>query len=200
SVKLITTLFPLTLRRPPRSTLFPYTTLFRSGRTETAARDDDLHADAIIGRLGERQRIGQLAPEVQPAHEGEDLADGRTCVRSQAPRQGRAGVLPQQKPGALASAVGGREQEDLVRWRHIFSQSYVGTGSQGTEAHERRTRADRRRGTRDRRLEPHQGALPEAQVHEARSRALLPRRGRGSAAWRGRPAQRAGALPQRHHR
>src|ERR1041385_887499 len=39
-----------------------------------------------------------------------------------------------------------------------------------------RSRADRRRGARDRRLEPRQGALPEAEVHEARSGTLLPRR------------------------
>src|ERR1039457_7539430 len=30
--------FFLMIRRPPRSTLFPYTTLFRSGRTRTATR------------------------------------------------------------------------------------------------------------------------------------------------------------------
>src|ERR1051325_1239965 len=63
-----------------------------------------------------------------------------------------------------------------------------------------RSRAGRRRGARDRRLEPGQGALPEAEVHEARSRTLLPGRRRRRAA-RGRwPAQRAGALPQRDHR
>src|SRR5439155_1608968 len=83
-----------------------------------------------------------------------------------------------QEPSALARAIGGREQEDLVTGRHIFFSSYAGTAPHGTEAHERRSRADRRRGARDRRLEPHQSALPEAQVHEARSGALLPRRAR----------------------
>src|SRR2546427_2121395 len=38
------------IRRPPRSTLFPYTTLFRSGR------DDELHlvqpSAALMGQLG----------------------------------------------------------------------------------------------------------------------------------------------------
>src|SRR5688572_31816924 len=40
--------FFLMIRRPPRSTLFPYTTLFRSGRTE----DDHAHgelAGAVAG-------------------------------------------------------------------------------------------------------------------------------------------------------
>src|SRR3712207_7240737 len=35
------------IRRPPRSTLFPYTTLFRSGAVQTQTRDDDFdHANA----------------------------------------------------------------------------------------------------------------------------------------------------------
>src|SRR2546425_4658860 len=47
------------IRRPPRSTLFPYTTLFRSGvrRIDRAAREGDLApvgADAV-GALGEDQ-------------------------------------------------------------------------------------------------------------------------------------------------
>src|SRR3712207_8050147 len=36
------------IRRPPRSTLFPYTTLFRSGRAH-AAREADLRAPAARG-------------------------------------------------------------------------------------------------------------------------------------------------------
>src|SRR2546427_6704250 len=35
------------IRRPPRSTLFPYTTLFRSRLGTQAARDDDL---AVLGQ------------------------------------------------------------------------------------------------------------------------------------------------------
>src|SRR2546426_6026318 len=37
------------IRRPPRSTLFPYTTLFRS-----LVRDRDDHADAVSGLLPDR--------------------------------------------------------------------------------------------------------------------------------------------------
>src|SRR5260221_9728656 len=33
------------IRRPPRSTLFPYTTLFRSGRARQADRPGDLRGD-----------------------------------------------------------------------------------------------------------------------------------------------------------
>src|SRR5688572_31437704 len=53
-------LFVLILRRPPRSTLFPYTTLFRSRRTLRA--DDDVRG--LHGRRGEhavdqRERPGE---------------------------------------------------------------------------------------------------------------------------------------------
>src|SRR3712207_8343173 len=39
------------IRRPPRSTLFPYTTLFRSGRTETR-RASNRWAPPVLCRLG----------------------------------------------------------------------------------------------------------------------------------------------------
>src|SRR3712207_7971844 len=63
--------FFLMIRRPPRSTLFPYTTLFRSGRdfgpqdTETSPRVVVLNESAarrfFPGRsaLGQRIRIGE---------------------------------------------------------------------------------------------------------------------------------------------
>src|SRR5690349_23649547 len=47
--------FFLIIRPPPRSTLFPYTTLFRSPATESADRDSgrtrDLHGDLHRDRL-----------------------------------------------------------------------------------------------------------------------------------------------------
>src|SRR3712207_8126407 len=49
------------IRRPPRSTLFPYTTLFRSdferrSRGETHARLAPNHADGRRRRVGDRRR------------------------------------------------------------------------------------------------------------------------------------------------
>src|SRR3712207_8997605 len=44
------------IRRPPRSTLFPYTTLFRSVERPQRAQVDDLDLDAVLGQLvGDRQ-------------------------------------------------------------------------------------------------------------------------------------------------
>src|SRR2546430_3542391 len=54
------------IRRPPRSTLFPYTTLFRSmgegepGRVEQLSRRERLEA---LGRLPLRRRDAPAAPE-----------------------------------------------------------------------------------------------------------------------------------------
>src|SRR3712207_7927630 len=53
----MTVFFFLMIRRPPRSTLFPYTTLFRSG--DGAARDHRLRVDR--GRVLQRLRDGRAA-------------------------------------------------------------------------------------------------------------------------------------------
>src|SRR2546427_5280606 len=52
------------IRRPPRSTLFPYTTLFRSLNGGDARRspDDDLPAQQRH-HVGQRQRLGPRARE-----------------------------------------------------------------------------------------------------------------------------------------
>src|SRR3989442_7170035 len=51
------------IRRPPRSTLFPYTTLFRSIRKVLAARRQPafVGGDSIVGAVGEARE--ELAPE-----------------------------------------------------------------------------------------------------------------------------------------
>src|SRR5215216_7684898 len=43
--------FFLMIRRPPRSTLFPYTTLFRSSRPERLAAGPPLPGQPVSGRL-----------------------------------------------------------------------------------------------------------------------------------------------------
>src|SRR2546430_7802840 len=47
------------IRRPPRSTLFPYTTLFRSGR-ELLAMDDAARKDATRARLAKQPLFARL--------------------------------------------------------------------------------------------------------------------------------------------
>src|SRR3712207_7635768 len=52
------------IRRPPRSTLFPYTTLFRSVRPDPARVHEGHHRAAEVGRPGRRQlRVGDHVAE-----------------------------------------------------------------------------------------------------------------------------------------
>src|SRR2546427_9644792 len=53
--------FFLMIRRPPRSTLFPYTTLFRSRSPARACRGDRSHGGA--GRLRSHRRPGRWRSE-----------------------------------------------------------------------------------------------------------------------------------------
>src|SRR3712207_8692937 len=55
--------FFLMIRRPPRSTLFPYTTLFRSG-LDGAARHDDVQAVQCAHRRRDRQGRGVVGGTV----------------------------------------------------------------------------------------------------------------------------------------
>src|SRR5690242_21337882 len=64
------------IRRPPISTLFPYTTLFRSHRSSARPRSSEALADAQRGSSDARtppQRDGQTAT---------GGADGADCIRA----------------------------------------------------------------------------------------------------------------------
>src|SRR5260370_31999668 len=64
------------IRRPPRSTLFPYTTLFRSRGCDEAGKADGRHDDAAFARSNPQQQISD--------HGSEDLqADPRCHDRSE---------------------------------------------------------------------------------------------------------------------
>src|SRR5258707_7292692 len=58
------------IRRPPRSTLFPYTTLFRSGRDLWRLSRPVRARSAAVGVLGEVERLSEIAR-------------GRVAVRSE---------------------------------------------------------------------------------------------------------------------
>src|SRR3712207_8473299 len=74
------------IRRPPRSTLFPYTTLFRSGPQLTVPAADDQHAlatDLDLPELPGRRQVRR--PHRAEPHGFEDPRllegeDGRVCV------------------------------------------------------------------------------------------------------------------------
>src|SRR5258707_5293035 len=56
------------IRRPPRSTLFPYTTLFRSGRQRAAVAADLVVLDRFVGVLQDARRIDAEALNKRVAH------------------------------------------------------------------------------------------------------------------------------------
>src|SRR3712207_7775383 len=63
------------IRRPPRSTLFPYTTLFRSDRT--VVHLDAAHSHGQPGRL--RAELVSFADRAAPECPGGDRADPPQC-------------------------------------------------------------------------------------------------------------------------
>src|SRR2546430_5319143 len=84
------------IRRPPRSTLFPYTTLFRSDRRDRADREVDAAADDHEELRGGRhpdegralQRLDQdgLGPEGRGHREADREQDGEQRPGDQRPR------------------------------------------------------------------------------------------------------------------
>src|SRR3989441_5830911 len=62
------------IRRPPRSTLFPYTTLFRSVRQALQVRDDPLRLRHVQLAVGVHEVVlGVDIPEDDAGHGGESL-------------------------------------------------------------------------------------------------------------------------------
>src|SRR3989304_9975032 len=101
----------LRIRRPPRSTLFPYTTLFRSDSEPRAVTDDADLGDPVRGVPAGPQH--ELLAEVQlegfhvprPAPDREDGIDERRgLVRQIGHRRhrGRRGIGPQRAPALEA--------------------------------------------------------------------------------------------------
>src|SRR3989442_8705907 len=54
------------IRRPPRSTLFPYTTLFRSLKRQDSVRDHDGRLRRLVGAHPQSQRTQEVGAEAQP--------------------------------------------------------------------------------------------------------------------------------------
>src|SRR3712207_2999460 len=107
-------LFFLMIRRPPRSTLFPYTTLFRSDHEDVAVREVD-HADDAVDHgvaHGDQavdhpeadpvdqllQRIGQARPSPFPPTLGQIAPERYAPMR----RRGNAGPWAAVAPAAAA--------------------------------------------------------------------------------------------------
>src|SRR2546430_17034241 len=99
------------IRRPPRSTLFPYTTLFRSlaGDVGTPARD--LHGEPLVFRRDEEPHRGQQTLYLRALYgHAEEVAD---ALRAEEDRPLRLGLGPQVgRRGAHLASRPGRDQLD----------------------------------------------------------------------------------------
>src|SRR5438034_7920462 len=119
--------FFLMIRRPPRSTLFPYTTLFRSGAGAAAGRlvppvlhvpfeelpargPDDVRPEKVRPRQGEGHRILELIPE----------AEGTPRLIEAGPRPEPAAQVLVQEPAVH------EEVEGVVRGAHLDGLQGVG--------------------------------------------------------------------------
>src|SRR3712207_3603369 len=92
------------IRRPPRSTLFPYTTLFRSGHV-LDVDEALLHRDDV--RVEGRRRVVLVARDL---HDGADLAaelvpGGEAAVRVRAPLLDEGLLEPAVAGGVVAVAA-----------------------------------------------------------------------------------------------
>src|SRR3712207_7126327 len=103
------------IRRPPRSTLFPYTTLFRSDVQRQAVGDAELLADQVEAAGLLRDRVLDLQP-------GVDLEEGDRPVDADEALDGAGAVvagLPADGLGRLVDArpllVGQERRGGLLR-------------------------------------------------------------------------------------
>src|SRR5216683_5683138 len=82
--------FFLMIRRPPRSTLFPYTTLFRSPMPSRAGRAPSRRRTAAVGRRRCRSAVPPPPPP-PPARDGAGVADRPPAGAAPGPRSRRRG-------------------------------------------------------------------------------------------------------------
>src|SRR2546430_8670561 len=149
------------IRRPPRSTLFPYTTLFRSARGDVAAGAVDVERDLLFGVLGLQEQqlrhhgVGDLVVD-RSADEDDPVLQqpGVDIERALTP----TGVLDDHR-----DEVGGGSLESAhVRHQSILDstprdsvkvgiQGFAGSRTPPTSARRSSTLRRRRRGSKYRR-------------------------------------------------
>src|SRR2546429_4576455 len=76
------------IRRPPRSTLFPYTTLFRSVPTEPSTSSTTGWAFSSVRSIGDRFRRDRKSTRLNSSHGYISYAD--FCLKKKKKRNGRA--------------------------------------------------------------------------------------------------------------
>src|SRR2546422_9167154 len=95
------------IRRPPRSTLFPYTTLFRSAVEDREQVPDRLLVSATRRRLGEQHPVDDLVPQSVVGQRAVVLVgQSRTSGLYRVPCPGLAHAVRDRKSTRLNSSHG----------------------------------------------------------------------------------------------
>src|SRR3954449_11787408 len=120
--------FFLMIRRPPRSTLFPYTTLFRSDPALRAVRPDALHMTLVfLGYQAEKDvkaiakaalRVEARAPAVELVAEPVSVPPGKRPRLIALEANSEETVSLQARVEAALVEEGGREAEGRSVWPH----------------------------------------------------------------------------------
>src|SRR5207248_4465407 len=99
----------LLLRRPPPSTLFPYTTLFRSGTRRCSEQADARVGDVELGHIGAAKTVYFILAVVAWVGHGVDGCQSRNVYWRACHYQAVAAVLPDKH------AVGRKRFVNIVR-------------------------------------------------------------------------------------
>src|SRR3712207_9397357 len=111
------------IRRPPRSTLFPYTTLFRSdlGPAAGGPHQRGQRAPLLVGVLDAQPATGPQQPGGCPKETADDVES--VGAAPQRERRGAGGPLPRD-PGAVGGGTGGGDGPGA----HARRGTHTGTG------------------------------------------------------------------------
>src|SRR3712207_5140868 len=105
------------IRRPPRSTLFPYTTLFRSGRQRA-----DVPVDVGVALVGtEREHVHALGPHLLAHRLRDPVEDG--------PLQGEVLLRREVRRRLLALLLGAHQSVAVLRGVLVQKGSMVAQSS-----------------------------------------------------------------------
>src|ERR1051325_3219059 len=96
--------FFLMIRRPPRSTLFPYTTLFRSSPSPRKEIDSRICVDVLVNACGsDRRRVG-VAGATLVGHEGTNHVNDSHILGVRSRRCPSIGLVARSTARAAAAA------------------------------------------------------------------------------------------------
>src|SRR2546429_5384367 len=126
--------FFLMIRRPPRSTLFPYTTLFRSGGAGARASAAERVSPAVLLRLHRLHRGGAALPHRHRGRRPRGVRDGLAVrhgarlaglvgPRHAEPDPGRARGPSLEAPGTAPESLSGQARSTATITRRPSARS-----------------------------------------------------------------------------